>query len=147
MPFYQVGKLFVFKLQCELFEYSGEDFETGTDADFVERDQAYRVDVRMNGTGAYVKEENITLGGTDIGEVASYSESVTPNQLELIHVTATLKVGDTLVGATSGTSRTIASITDLMTMSQDGLAQNVEFEGKADNYLDFSETNPFGEVT
>ena len=23
MPFYQVGKLFVFKLQCELFEYSG----------------------------------------------------------------------------------------------------------------------------
>ena len=34
-----------------------------------------------------------------------------------------------------------------MTMSNDGLAQNVEFEGKADNYLDFSETNPFGEVT
>ena len=27
-PFYQVGKLFVFKLQCELFEYSGEDFDT-----------------------------------------------------------------------------------------------------------------------
>ncbi len=147
MPFYQVGKLFVFKLQCELFEYSGEDFETGTDADFVERDQAFRVDVRMNGTGTYLKEENITLGGTVIGEVASYSEAVTPHQLELIHVTTTLKVGDTLVGAKSNVSRTIASVSDLMTMSQDGLAQNLEFEGKADNYLDFSETNPFGEVT
>lgn len=147
MPFYQVGKLFVFKLQCELFEYSGEDFETGTDADFVERDQAFRVDVRMNGTGTYLKEENITLGGTVIGEVASYSEAVTPHQLELIHVTTTLKVGDTLVGAKSSVSRTIASVSDLMTMSQDGLAQNLEFEGKADNYLDFSETNPFGEVT
>jgi hypothetical protein len=40
-PFYQVGKLFVFKLQCELFEYSGEDFDTGTGADLIELDQAY----------------------------------------------------------------------------------------------------------
>ena len=34
-----------------------------------------------------------------------------------------------------------------MTMNQDGNAQNLDFESKADNYLDFSETNPFGEVT
>ena len=34
-----------------------------------------------------------------------------------------------------------------MTMNQDGNAQNLDFEQKADNYLDFSETNPFGEVT
>ena len=27
-PFYQVGKLFVFNLRCELFEYSGEDFDS-----------------------------------------------------------------------------------------------------------------------
>ena len=32
-PFYQVGKLFVFKCRCELFEYRGEDFDTGTNAD------------------------------------------------------------------------------------------------------------------
>jgi hypothetical protein len=34
-----------------------------------------------------------------------------------------------------------------MTMSNDGSAQNKDFEDGADNYLDFSETNPFGEVT
>ena len=39
-PFYQVGKLFVFKLQCELFEYSGEDFDTGTVVDLVENEQS-----------------------------------------------------------------------------------------------------------
>jgi len=27
-PFYQLGKLYVFKMQCELFEYSGEKFDT-----------------------------------------------------------------------------------------------------------------------
>ena len=146
-PFYQVGKLFVFKLQAELFEYAGEDFDTGTDADFVEEQQAYRVDLRMGGSGAYTIGENVTLSGNVVGEVVSYSEDVSPNSLEVIHVTTTFKVGDTIVGATSGTSRTISSITDVLTMSQDGNAQNLDFEGKADNYLDFSETNPFGEVT
>ena len=34
-PFFQLGKLFVFKLKCSLFEYSGEDFDTGTAADLV----------------------------------------------------------------------------------------------------------------
>jgi hypothetical protein len=34
-----------------------------------------------------------------------------------------------------------------MTMSNDGNAQNLDFETKGDTYLDFSETNPFGEVT
>ena len=51
------------------------------------------------------------------------------------------------MGATSTTSRTIASITDTMTMAQDGNADNLDFEQKADNYLDFSETNPFGSPT
>ena len=27
-PFYQLGKMFVFKMTCELFEYSGEKFDT-----------------------------------------------------------------------------------------------------------------------
>ena len=150
-PFYQVGKLFVFKLQAELFEYAGEDFDTGTDADFVETEQAYRVDLRMDADGTppspYTIGENLTLSGNVVGEVVGYSQDVSPNQLEVIHVTTTFRVGDTIVGATSGTSRTIASITDVTTMSQDANAQNLDFEGKADNYLDFSETNPFGEVT
>jgi len=28
-PFYQLGKIYVFRLQCELFEYSSETFDTG----------------------------------------------------------------------------------------------------------------------
>lgn len=29
-PFYQLGKLYTYKLTCELFTYSNEDFDTGT---------------------------------------------------------------------------------------------------------------------
>lgn len=30
-PFFQLGKFYVFKLECELYQYSGEAIETGTD--------------------------------------------------------------------------------------------------------------------
>jgi hypothetical protein len=31
-PFYQLGKLYVYKMQCELLQYSGEEFNTGLDS-------------------------------------------------------------------------------------------------------------------
>jgi len=147
-PFYQVGKLFVFKLQCELFEYSGEDFDTGNiNIDLVEDQQAYTIEMTMNsgGSGIYYANENLTLNSAVVGEVVSWSPD--DRKLTIKDNTTTLQVGDTLVGATDGASYTIGSITDILTMSNDGNSQNKEFEDKADNYLDFSETNPFGEVT
>jgi len=142
-PFYQVGKLFVFKLQCELFEYSGEDFDTGSYADLIELDQAYSIGLTMTNKVVYSIGENITKNGVVVGEVQTSLDNATT----IIHNTATLTVGDTLVGVDSGVSDTIASINDVLTMNNDGSAQNKDFEDKADNYLDFSETNPFGEVT
>jgi hypothetical protein len=67
--------------------------------------------------------------------------------LTLKDLTTTLLVGDTLVGADSTASYIIESITDVLTMENSGQAENLEFETQGDNYLDFSETNPFGEVT
>jgi hypothetical protein len=147
-PFYQVGKLFVFKLRCELFEYSGEDFDTGvTNIDLVEDEQAYTIEMTMasGGSGTYYANENITLDGVVVGEVVSWDDGIN-RKLTIKDNTKTLQVGDTLVGA-NGASYDIASITDVLTMSNDGNAQNKEFEDKADNYLDFSETNPFGSPT
>ena len=147
-PFYQVGKLFVFKLQCELFEYSGEDFDTNiSNIDLIEDEQAYYIDLTMaaGGSGNYVNNENITLSSVVVGEVISWNP-VTRN-LRIRDNTKTLLVGDVLVGADGNASHTISSIVDVMTMGNDGTADNLDFETKADGYLDFSETNPFGEVT
>lgn len=41
-PFYQLSNLPVYRLTCELFEYSGEQFQTGIEADRLERDFAYQ---------------------------------------------------------------------------------------------------------
>ena len=145
-PFYQVGKLFVFKLQCELFEYSGEDFDTGnTYIDLVEDQQAYSIELTMDatGTGTYYANENVTLNSVVVGEVVSWVAS--DRKLTIKDNTRTLQVGDTLVGADNGASYDILTITDVMTMNNDPNAQNKEFEDKDTSYLDFSETNPFGE--
>ena len=99
--------------------------------------------MESGGTGTYYANENITLDSAVVGEVVSWVPST--RKLTIKDNTKTLQVGDTLVGATDGASYTIASITDVMTFANDGNAQNKDFEDNDTNYLDFSETNPFGE--
>lgn len=42
-PFYQLGNMFVYKLQCETFEYSHEDFNTGVEEiDDIENTYAFK---------------------------------------------------------------------------------------------------------
>ena len=145
-PFYQVGKLFVFKMTCELFEYSQEDFDTGSgDIDLIEDEQAYTTVMTMaSGNGQnYVVNENITKSGTVVGEVVAWNNIT--SKLTIKDVTTTLATTDVLVGATSTAQYTINSIDDRMVFSNDASAQNKDFEDQDSNYLDLSEVNPFGE--
>jgi len=145
-PFYQVGKLFVFKLRCELFEYSGEDFDTGdTVIDVIEDQQAYVISMTLaeGGTGNFFVNENINFNGALAGEVVSWDG--TTRKLKIKDNIQTLEAGDTLTGATNNASYDIASIDDVLTMENDPQADNLEFENNDSSFLDLSETNPFGE--
>ena len=148
-PFYQVGKLFTFKMRCTLFEYSGEEFETGSDVvDQIELDQGYSVQFTMtNITGAYTYGENITLNGNVVAECIGWTNVNTqsPDTLLLRSLTTSISAGDVLVGETSGASATVQTDPNLLDLD-DGTSQNNEFETAGTNYLDFSETNPFGEI-
>ena len=144
-PFYQVGKLFVFKLRCELFEYSGQDFDTDIAViDQVEDEQAYTISMTMGaGSGNYAVNENVKLNGSVVGEVVKWVDN--GNRLTIKDNAQTLAVDDTLVGDLSEASYVISSIDDTMTFENDGSAQNKDFEDKDSSYLDLSEVNPFGE--
>ena len=149
-PFYQIGKLFVFKMRCELFEYANEDFDTDVlDIDQIEDQQAYIVEFTMagGGSGTFAANENVKLSGTDdtavVGEVVSWRADT--RILKLKDVTRTFQVNDVIVGIESAASHTIQTITDVLTMANDGQADNLEFENNDGDYLDLSETNPFGE--
>lgn len=61
-PFYQLGKGYVWELQCELFEYSDESIDTGVAAiDAVETQNAVSIKLIMDpgGTGDFVVGETI----------------------------------------------------------------------------------------
>ena len=129
-PFYQVGKLFVFKLRCELFEYSQEDFDTGIgDIDLIEDEQAYSLNMTMNNGNAtdYIANETLALNGTVVAEVVSWNQPT--SKLLAKDITTTLQVGDVLNGA-NGATFTISSIDDRMTFNNDAAAQNLDFENK-----------------
>lgn len=145
-PFYQVGKLFVFKLRTELFEYSQEDFDTGIgDIDLIEDEQAYTISMTMaSGNGIdFVANENITFNSNVVGEVVSWNDN--GDKLTIKDNTTTLAVGDVLTGVVSTAQFTINSIDSVLTFENDAMADNLEFENKDSDYLDLSEINPFGE--
>jgi hypothetical protein len=155
-PFYQLSQLPTFRMQCELFEFSDEDFDTGIpDIDNVEVEGAFQYELQMPPRVA--DDESYYLVGEDVqqvfddyilnGEVTSWNSD-----------TRMLKIAHT--GATDGkyhewaTDRPVVGPNASMTpVSQDeGVneiqvdAQNKIFNDWEGDFLDFSESNPFGDI-
>ncbi len=171
-PFYQLSNLPVYRMQCSLFEYSDEDFDTGiASIDDKTGASAYSVtmDLAITGgnhfqVGEYVKQAvGVTSAGVDIivkGEVIDRTKtSDTVSQISVGYIEVTNSDGVAkeyisstsipLVGETSGFTAYITKVYGLtdttQTFDTDGASQNVDFENFADGFIDFSETNPFGD--
>ena len=156
-PFYQAGKNYSFDITCELYQYSQEQLETGITAiDDIEKEQGYTIDLVMTagGSGTFTDDEVIYQGTsgsrTFEGTVVSWND-----------VTRTLRLNDTsgslaavaTTGVTSGAVWSLSSTTDStgkadldQVLPTDPNADNLELEIEADSILDFSESNPFGDV-
>jgi len=146
-PFYQLGKGYVWEMKCELFQYSHENLDTGiAEVDEIEDEDGYTLDLVFptGGTGNYTLGEVVTgaISGAT-GEVVSWNP--TTRSLRLNNLTGEFKDNEAVVGATSGTSRTI-NVLDSYNMGEIEGAMNKYFEVKGDLILDFTETNPFGEI-
>jgi hypothetical protein len=153
-PFYQLSNLPTFKLRCELFEYNDEDMDTGvTNIDDLEKDYAYTYSLLLDsaGTGSnfFTVGENVSMdigdGITMSGEVSEWLDLT--RTLNLTHVGAddgkfhTFVSGQLITGK-NGSIR-VGSISEVNQISQD--EQNDDFESISDGFLDFSESNPFGD--
>ena len=171
-PFYQLSNLPVYRMQCTLFEYNDEDFDTGiTAVDDATAKVAYELpmDITITGGNHFEVGETIeqvlvaAVGETPavkvFGEVQQRTK--TSDIISKIFVsnigasgTTTAKdftVGGTITGLTSGYTGTIATIYSDLTdttgqaWATDEAAQNIDFELDADGFIDFSESNPFGD--
>ena len=140
-PFYQVHNVPAFKLKCKTFEYSSEDIDTGiAEIDAIETDNSldqlvYQITMEQSSSTTYNEgfeledgtgnvELETQTGGTDnlIGENETGGDSVV------------LETGDYIIQE--------AYVTDTI----DENAMNDFFDTQDDNIIDFSESNPFGDI-
>tara|TARA_B100000927_G_scaffold291413_1_gene293498 strand:- start:6983 stop:7849 length:867 start_codon:yes stop_codon:yes gene_type:complete len=145
-PFYQLNKIHIWGLKCELFEYSGEDLDTGVeDIDVIERNLATTITVNFaaGGTGTFTVGEEIVGGTSNVtAEVKSWDS--TNNQLQVYNRSGIFSIPETITGQTSGAAWTTASYNTLNNTNSEFDA-NADFETLGDAIIDFSQGNPFGE--
>ena len=167
-PFYQLGKLNVFKLQCETFEYSHEEIDVGiAELDNIEDQFSYQVSMTLGaGSGDFVVGEVVTqtvsTGKTVSGNVVSFtsqgsniktlkvnnitfSDTDVPATNSMFVLSSDAAAGN-IVGATSNANRSITVAPDQYVTPNDPLADNKDFETAGANIVDFSESNPFGSL-
>jgi hypothetical protein len=150
--FYTFGKnnYYGFKLMCEKFRYSDEDLDTGwSQIDDVQNNKsfAYEYTMSANGSSTYqineiVYQGNTYSNATSTAEVASWDKPTL--KLKLRNVSGEFTTTEPIIGLTSNAVYTLASYDDLDNVN-DLLDNNLLIDNEADGFLDFSETNPFGE--
>lgn len=161
-PFYQLKNLPVFRLTCELFEYSGEDFDTNiANIDNVEKfgyqyqltfDEVQDTLGRFENQNAFweVGEQvtQITNAYTLTADVVDFNAADSASRvLSLVNLSSTdgkfhsFNTINTVTGLNSGA----AGVPILVGEQGEVTSQNDSFETVADSILDFSESNPFGD--
>lgn len=153
-PFYQLKNFPTYKLRCELFEYNDEQLDTGiVEIDDIETQYAYKYLLtlsRDSDDGNYILGERASMtleSGVNVsGEVLKWSDS--DGILHLAHVGAddgkfhTFVSGRNVVGLTSSATGVITAVSEDNQISSN--EQNEYFDTLVD-FLDFSESNPFGD--
>lgn len=145
-PFFQLGKIYTWGLRCELFEYSDEDIDTGVaEVDALEQNFANAVGIIFaeGGSGDFTVGETVTGSVTNTtAEVKSWDADT--RKLVVINRSGRFSSGETYTGATSlavWTTQTYNTINNLNSEYD----QNYAIEYEADQIIDFTEVNPFGE--
>lgn len=167
-PFYQLKNLPIYKLQCELFEYNGQTFDTGVD---MVDEQIYtrvnQITVKVetvDGEEAIMGEDfrqNIPSSTGHIsGKLIDYT-FINDTTLEFHLANWVTSDGEYhefypsdsayLTGQDSSSQWKVLDVYNIdsdledVAFKSDIYAKNQEFESEGNNIIDFSETNPFGD--
>lgn len=171
-PFYSLGKLYSYRLTCELFTYDQETVSTGnTDIDAVQSENRQYTTLYAIGTdqgitahgyyagetvyqvlgvsGANALEANATATG-----VVAFQTDYAGIEVELINITGNFVSGSTLKGKDSGVECLVqsgGSLTNniVMTNNEDktpaGDNDEIETEATKLDLFDFTQVDPFSE--
>jgi hypothetical protein len=153
IPFYQLGKMYVFRLATELFEYSHESFDTGVAEidDIGSEITSFSVDLTFgSGTGDFAVGETIYQGSAladavATGEVISWNSGT--KVLRVGSLTGTFSQNTNTVGSTSSAEYLLGATQQItyIETTDNATDNSSDFSGTTDSVIDFSVTNPFSE--
>ena len=157
-PFYQIGKLYTYKLDIELFQYASERIDTGYNViDDFESLKTFDIDTSVTKFGM-IDSIQVTNGGTGYtsatvsitsttGKGATAIAAVSNGTISAINVTnpGTGYQDATVVitGDGSDATATATPINDIDKVESYG--DNNSFKREAESFI-FNDRNPFGEV-
>ena len=162
-PFYQLGNLPTFRLRCEKFEYSDEDFDTGIEEiDRMETFSAYQWRLSLDSESVgFSRGENVFQLDDSGNEKSLHGEVVEwlsdPRYLYLAHVGADsdgkfsrFNLNDQVRGQHSGSIATITGISELQNIEAGAPGGSTQFVDSWDisalEFIDFSENNPLTDI-
>lgn len=155
--FFQLGKdsknPYMYGLTMEAFKYNGELIQTGvTEIDSIPNVQAYALEYVLNlgGTGTFLDLEWVYQGAslenaTAKAVVADWDKP--SRKLKLRNIKGKFVATSPILGSSSRAEWNMVSEADVMrNINFENIEDNERVEQEADNILDFSESNPFGEA-
>lgn len=163
-PFYQLGKLYVYKLQVELFQYSSERIDTGiSEVDAFESLKTFSTNTTRNPTGrvtsiavnnngsGYVNPPTVTFSSGAATAIAVLGSGYSSGKVISVEITSggtgyvtapSVNFSAPPAGGTQAAGiATIAIDIDV----PDSFGDNNKFKAAGEDIL-FSEANPFGEI-
>ena len=146
IPFYQFGKLQFYTMTCELYQYGSDDISTGVaEIDQLETifSSAIALTMGVGGTGDFTVGEKVT-GATSGSEAEVKSWDNSTRIIQVINRTGTFATGESLTGDSSSAVWVVSTFDTLQDTNSE-YDDNRAIEDAADNIIDWSEGNPFGE--
>lgn len=149
--FYVLGNKFpyFYKLELEKFKYSQETIDVGIDAiDNTVVDEAYTLSLSANTStisGNFIVGEHITSGSSH-GTVTFWNKP--QGILKITDILGAFTSNVLVTGNTSNASFVTSSIPDTLLDPQEReMYDNKIIQTEANVIMDFSESNPFGDIT
>lgn len=163
-PFYQLGKLYVYKLQVELFQYSSERIDTGVkDVDAFETLKTFSTNTTRNDTGrvvsitvtnngsGYLTVPSVTITGDGRGALATAVLGTGDQAGKVIAINVTAEgtsyntVPTVIISGGGGTGATATANVEIDIDKAESYGDNNSFKEEAADVL-FNENNPFGDI-
>jgi hypothetical protein len=153
--FHMLGRKqpYFYELYLEKFKYSQEIINTGvTDIDSVVTNNAYTQALNIGvGTGKYLIKETVYQSINNTQNTATAVAIVqgwipTSNTLTVTNIAGEFAVGRPIIGASSNARYTLTTFNPLEDNTYSEEYDNNLIATNANSIIDFSETNPFGNI-